>query len=166
MAAPPAQEKAIPVYTLRLFNLHTRERLNLIYRERDAYLPQALERLDDFLRDSRTGAVRHYDPRVFDLLRDLMRSLGRPGAEIDVICAYRTPWSNEYLRHHTDGVAKHSLHVEAKAIDIRVLGVKSSEVRDAAVALHRGGVGYYPVSDFVHVDVGRPRQWSLPPGRS
>ena len=80
--------------------------------------------------------------------------------EIDVICGYRTPWSNELLRHrsaHT-GVAAHSLHMEAEAIDIRLPGVPTAVLRDAALNLHRGGVGYYRASDFVHVDVGRVRR--------
>jgi len=76
-----------------------------------------------------------------------------------VICGYRTPWSNEFLRTHTVGVAGHSLHMEAEAIDIRLPGLKTSAFRDAALALHRGGVGYYAKSDFIHVDVGRVRRW-------
>jgi uncharacterized protein YcbK (DUF882 family) len=76
-----------------------------------------------------------------------------------VLCGYRTPWSNEFLRTHGYGVAQHSLHMQAMAIDIRVPGVPTARVRDAALALHRGGVGYYAASDFVHVDVGRVRRW-------
>ena len=123
------------------------------------YLPEAISKLDSFLRDHRTGEVRHYDPRLFDLLSDLTAALGKPGAEIDVICGYRSPWSNAYLRQHSSGVAEHSLHMQAMAIDIRIPGVKLSELRSAALMLHRGGVGYYPQSQFVHVDVGRPRWW-------
>ena len=164
-AATVTQARAVPACRLRLYNTHTHERLNVVYRRGDRYVPQALARLDYFLCDSRTGAIHHYDPRVFDLLEALTRFVGRPSAEIDVICGYRTPWSNEYLRRHSSGVAEHSLHMQAMAIDIRLPGIKSSEVRNAALTLHRGGVGYYPVSNFVHVDVGRPRQWSLPPGR-
>jgi uncharacterized protein YcbK (DUF882 family) len=148
-----------PEYRLRLFHTHTSERLNIVYRKGDQYLPEALERLDYFLRDHRTGDVRHYDPRVFDLLHDLTAQLGEPDAEVNVVCGYRTPWSNEFLRTHGHGVARHSLHMEAKAIDIRLPGVKTSTLRDAALALHRGGVGYYDSSEFVHVDVGRLRRW-------
>jgi uncharacterized protein YcbK (DUF882 family) len=79
--------------------------------------------------------------------------------EIDIVCGYRTPWSNNYLREHGHGVAEHSQHMEAKAIDIRIPGVSSAEVRDAALSLGRGGVGYYAQSNFVHVDVGRVRRW-------
>jgi uncharacterized protein YcbK (DUF882 family) len=146
-------------YHLRFFHTHTGERLDVVYRIGDRYIPEALDGLDRFLRDHRTGDIHHYDPRLFDLLNDLLASVGRAGAEINVICGYRTPWSNEFLRTHTLGVALHSLHLEAEAIDIRLPGLKTSAFRDAALALHRGGVGYYAKSDFIHVDVGRVRRW-------
>lgn len=156
LADSPEQE-----HRLRLFETHTNERIDVIYRKGDAYLSGALAQLDYFLRDHRTGAVRHFDPRLYDLLDSLAEAVGHPGAEIDVICGYRTLWSNNYLRSHTVGVAKNSLHIQAEAIDIRIPGVETSRLREAALALHRGGVGYYPHSDFVHVDVGRVRQWCL-----
>jgi len=152
---------AEPGYSLRFYHTHTGERLDVVYRRGDQYIPEALDELDHFLRDHRTGDVRHFDPRLFDLLYDLTTSLGDSGGEIDVICGYRTPGSNEFLRTrrpHT-GVARHSLHMQAEAIDIRIPGIPTSELRDAALRLHRGGVGYYRSSDFVHVDVGRVRQW-------
>jgi uncharacterized protein YcbK (DUF882 family) len=148
-------------YRLRFYHTHTGERLDVVYRRGDQYIPEALDELDHFLRDHRTGDVHHYDPRLFDLLNDLTASLGDSGGEIDVICGYRTPWSNEFLRTrspHT-GVAEHSLHMQAEAIDIRLPGIPTAELRDAALRLHRGGVGYYRGSDFVHVDVGRVRHW-------
>lgn len=148
-------------YRLRLFETHTNERIDVIYRRGGAYLSGALAQLDYFLRDHRTGDVRHFDPHLYDLLEELETAVGHPGAEIDVICGYRTPWSNNFLRTHTVGVAKNSLHLQAEAIDIRIPGVDTSRVRQAALALHRGGVGYYPHSDFVHVDIGRIRQWCL-----
>jgi uncharacterized protein YcbK (DUF882 family) len=148
-----------PEYRLRLFHTHTGERLDIVYRRGDSYVPEALARLNEYLRDHRTGAVLAYDPRVFDLLHEINARLGRPDGEIDIVCGYRSPWSNEFLRTHGHGVAVHSLHMEAKAIDIRMPGVGSSSLRDAALALHRGGVGYYAKSDFVHVDVGRVRRW-------
>jgi uncharacterized protein YcbK (DUF882 family) len=146
-------------YHLRFFHTHTGERLDVVYRIGDRYVPEALDLLDHFLRDHRTGDVHHYDPRLFDVLNDLTASVGRAGGEINVICGYRTPWSNQFLRTHTAGVALHSLHMEAEAIDIRLPGLKTSALRDAALALHRGGVGYYQQSDFIHVDVGRVRRW-------
>ena len=148
-------------YRLRFYHTHTGERLDVVYRRGDQYIPGALEKLDHYLRDHRTGDVHHFDPRLFDLLNDLTASLGDSGGEIDVVCGYRTPSSNEFLRArspHT-GVARHSLHMQAEAIDIRLRGIPTSELRDAALRLHRGGVGYYRSSDFVHVDVGRVRQW-------
>jgi len=148
-------------YRLRFYHTHTGERLNVVYRRGDQYIPEALDELDHFLRDHRTGDVRHFDPHLFDLLHDLTASLGDSGGEIDVICGYRTPWSNEFLRTrspHT-GVAQHSLHMQAEAIDIRLPGIPTSDLRDAALRLHRGGVGYYRSSDFVHVDVGPVRHW-------
>ena len=147
------------LYRLHFFHTHTGERLDIVYRYGNNYDPAALTQIDHYLRDHRTGDVHDYDPRVFDLLHDLMASLGRPNGEIDVVCGYRTPWSNAYLRTHGHHVAQHSLHMQAMAIDIRVPGVSTSELRDAALALHRGGVGYYPYDQFVHVDVGRVRRW-------
>jgi len=150
---------AEPAYRLRFFHTHTGERLDLVYRIGDQYIPEALNQLDHFLRDHRTGDIHHYDPRLFDLLHDLTASVSRAGSELQVICGYRTPWSNQFLRANTAGVALHSLHMEAEAIDIRLPGLKTSALRDAALALHRGGVGYYAKSDFIHVDVGRVRRW-------
>jgi uncharacterized protein YcbK (DUF882 family) len=144
-----------------MFHTHTGERINVVYRQGGAYIPDAIARLNEFLRDHRTGDVHSYDPRLFDLLSTLEQELGKPAAEIDVICGYRTPWSNGFLREHSAGVALHSLHMEAEAIDIRIPGVSTWVLRNAALALRLGGVGYYPLSDFVHVDVGRVRQWSL-----
>lgn len=146
-------------YRLRLFHTHTGQRIDIVYRHGDTYDPDALAQLNRYLRDHRTGDVHEYDPRVFDLLHDLSVKLGRPNSEIDIVCGYRTPWSNEYLRTHGHGVARHSLHMQAMAIDIRVPGVRASRLRDTALGLGRGGVGYYATSDFVHVDVGRVRRW-------
>jgi len=142
-----------------MFHTHTGERIDIVYRVGESYLEAALARLDHFLRDHRTGDVHHFDPRLFDLLSDLTASAGHPESEIQVICGYRTPWSNELLRTHTSGVAKNSLHMQAQAIDIRLSGVNTADFRNAALQLHRGGVGYYSRSDFIHVDLGRVRRW-------
>ena len=148
-----------PAYKLRLYHTHTDERIDIVYRKGNQYVPSALVRLDQFLRDHRTGDVIPLDPRLFDLLHDLAAALGRPETEIDIVCGYRTPWSNEFLRRTSSGVASHSLHMLGQAIDIRIPGVSTTELRDAALELGRGGVGYYPQSHFVHVDVGRVRRW-------
>jgi uncharacterized protein YcbK (DUF882 family) len=147
------------IYSLHLYHLHTGEHIDIVYRVGDHYIPTAIDQLNHFLRDHRTGDVKDYDVREFDLLHDLMARLGHPNGVIDIVCGYRTPWSNNYLREHGHGVALHSQHMEAKAIDIRIPGVPTAEVRDAALAMQRGGVGYYAQSDFVHVDVGRVRHW-------
>ncbi len=153
-ASPQAQDRL-----LLLYNTHTGERLDIVYRRGDQYIPSALAKLDYFLRDHRTGDIRHFDPRLYDILADLTVSVGHPGGEIDIVCGYRTPSTNESLRAHTSGVAKNSLHIQAEAIDLRVPGVNTLQLRKAALALRRGGVGYYPHSDFIHVDTGRVRQW-------
>lgn len=146
-------------HELRLYETHTHEHIDIVYRRGESYVPTAINDLDHFLRDHRTGTVHDYDPRVFDLLSDLEVAVGHPNAEIDVICGYRTPWSNNFLRSRSSAVAKHSLHMQAMAIDIRIPGVSTLQLRNAALKLHRGGVGYYPGEQFVHVDVGRVRQW-------
>ncbi len=146
-------------YHLRFYHLHTGERLDVVYRNAGGYDPAALTRVDRVLRDWRRDDVHPYDPRVLDLLHDLLASLGRPDAEIDVICGYRAPATNESLRQGGHDVARHSMHMQAMAIDIRVPGVPTAELRDAALRLNRGGVGYYAANDFVHVDVGRVRRW-------
>ena len=158
-ASPAAATTSGQEYRLSFFHTHTGERLDIVYRRGDTYIPEAVSTLEHYLRDHRTGDVHPINPRLFDLLSDLTSAVGRPGTEIDVVCGYRTPWSNEYLRSHSSGVARNSLHMQALAIDIRMPGVKTSELRAAALALHRGGVGYYPGSNFVHVDLGRIRRW-------
>jgi uncharacterized protein YcbK (DUF882 family) len=160
-AVPPAAAPvpAGPEHRLVLYNTHTAERLEIVYRRGERYLPDALAKLDYFLRDHRTGDVRHFDPHLYDILSDLTAAVGHPGGEIDIICGYRTPGTNESLRARTSGVAKNSLHIQAEAIDLRMPSINTLALRKAALALHRGGVGYYPHSDFIHVDVGRVRQW-------
>lgn len=160
---PSAQPEALVQqgagHRLVLYNTHTAERIDIIYRRGDRYVPEALAKLDYFLRDHVTGDVRHFDPRLYDILSDLTAAVGHPGGEIEIVCGYRTPSTNESLRAHTTGVAKNSLHIQAEAIDLRMPGINTLKLRQAALALHSGGVGYYPHSDFIHVDTGRVRQW-------
>lgn len=168
----PAADTELPStgqrYELKLYHLHTGESLDVVYRIGDTYIPSALEQLNHFLRDHRTQDVSSYDPSEFDLLHNLLTRLKRPNAIINIVCGYRTPQSNEFLRTRggtedpsETGVAEHSQHMLAKAIDIRVPGVSTRRLDQAALSLHAGGVGYYPVSQFVHVDVGPVRQWSF-----
>jgi uncharacterized protein YcbK (DUF882 family) len=164
-----AQAQAIPAsqvdfeknqdHRLMLYNTHTAERIDIVYRRGEEYIPGALAKLDYFLRDHQTNEVRHFDPHLYDILSDLTASVGHPNGEIDIVCGYRTPSTNESLRAHTTGVAKNSLHIQAEAIDLRMPGIDTLKLRKAALALRRGGVGYYPHSDFIHVDTGRVRQW-------
>jgi len=160
---PPATGSAAPrplrEYRLRLYHTHTRESLDVVFRRGDSYVPEALAQLNYHLRDHRTGEVDEFDARLFDLLADLADTVGRPGGIIEVICGYRSPGTNALLRQHSSGIAEQSLHMQGMAIDIRMRGIKTSLLRDAALALQRGGVGYYPGSDFIHVDVGRVRSW-------
>lgn len=152
-------QAAVPESRLRLFHTHTGEHIDIVFRRGGTYVASALGSLNHFLRDHRTGDVHQYDPRVFDLLADLEKSVGKAGAELQIICGYRTPVSNQFLRNTTTGVAKNSLHMQAEAIDIRLPGIPLATMRDAALALQRGGVGYYAASNFIHVDVGRVRRW-------
>jgi uncharacterized protein YcbK (DUF882 family) len=146
-----------------MHHLHTGEDIDVVYRIGDTYVPEALDQLNHFLRDHRTDDVSSYDPKEFDVLHAIMTRLGRPNGVIDIVCGYRTPWSNNFLRTRSadTGVAEHSQHMLAKAIDIRVPGVSTRTLRNAALALHAGGVGFYPASQFVHVDVGPVRTWSF-----
>lgn len=163
----PVDEAEVPEvgakYELRMHHLHSGETIDVVYRIGNTYLPAAMEKLDYFLRDSRTQDEKAYDPREFDVLHNLMARLGRPHGMIDIVCGYRTPWSNNFLRTRgrNTGVAKDSQHVQAKAIDIRVPGVRTRTLRDVALSLDEGGVGYYPRSQFVHVDVGPVRRWTF-----
>jgi uncharacterized protein YcbK (DUF882 family) len=159
--APSKKKPSESIYELRLFETHRDKTIDVVYREGDAYIPSALNKLDYFLRDHLNGDTFDMDPRVFDLLHALTVKVGKPDAVINIICGYRSPSTNAYLRSHSNGVAKHSLHMKGEAIDIRIPGVPLWKLRQAALALHDGGVGYYPHSDFVHVDVGRVRQWTL-----
>ena len=160
---PSATSAAPEQYHLRMHHLHTGEDIDIVYRVGNSYVPEALDQLNHFLRDHRTEDVSSYDPKEFDLLHALMTRLGRPNGVIDIICGYRTPESNNFLRTRSadTGVAEHSQHMLAKAIDIRVPGVSTVTLRNAALALHAGGVGFYPISQFVHVDVGPVRTWSF-----
>jgi uncharacterized protein YcbK (DUF882 family) len=163
----PTDEAGMPVdgtkYELRLHHLHSGETLDVVYRIGNTYIPAAIDKLDYFLRDSRTQDEKAYDPSEFDLLHNLMTRLGRPQGIIDIVCGYRTPWSNNFLRTRSSntGVAKNSQHIQGKAIDIRVPGVRTLNLRNAALSLEAGGVGYYPRSQFVHVDVGPVRRWTF-----
>lgn len=140
-------------------HLHTGETLDVAYWENGAYVPEALGAVNHVLRDWRTDTVHEIDPRLLDLLTALQGRLEK-NERFQVICGYRSPATNAMLHERSSEVATHSLHLVGQAIDIRLQGVELTSLRDAAMGLQLGGVGYYSVSDFVHVDVGRVRHWS------
>jgi uncharacterized protein YcbK (DUF882 family) len=146
--------------TLAFDNIHTGERLTVAYWVEGRYLPDALQSINHLLRDFRTGAVHAIDPLLMDRLAD-MRARLDTAQPFEVISGYRSPATNASLRAERDhsGVASKSLHMEGMAIDIRVPGHPLATLRDVALEQRAGGVGYYPESNFVHVDVGRVRTW-------
>jgi len=140
-------------------NLHTDERFSACYWEHGAYIPLALERIDAILRDHRTGEIRQMDPRLIDLVSALTVRLGSR-SPVQVISGYRSAATNELLHAEDPGhVAEHSLHITGEAVDLCFEDRSLRRVRDAALSLRGGGVGYYPTSGFVHLDVGRLRRW-------
>jgi len=147
-----------PARAIALTNLHTGESLKATYWEGGAYVPDALDALNHVLRDHRTGEVHTMAPQLFDLVTALRARL-ETDTVVQVISGYRSPLTNAALHAHSEGVASHSLHMQGEAIDLRIAGVELDHIRDAALSLQRGGVGYYPASQFVHVDVGRVRRW-------
>lgn len=144
--------------SLAFHNLHTGEKLNVTYWEQGSYLPDALAEVDHVLRDHRANESHPIDPDLLDTLDALQQRLDTQ-ATFEVISGYRSPETNRRLRAQGRNVALYSLHMEGEAIDIRVPGQDLTQVRDAAISLRKGGVGYYPRSQFVHVDVGNVRSW-------
>lgn len=148
------------VRSLAFDNIHTGEKLRVDYWIDGAYQPEALDQVNHVLRDFRTGDSHPMAPGLLDLLVQLRRQLDT-AEPLSVISGYRSPVTNAMLRGENlhSGVASKSLHMQGLAIDIRVPGRSLANVHDAALALRGGGVGYYPASDFVHMDVGRVRRW-------
>ena len=145
--------------SVALHNLHTGESLDAIYWDDGRYVPDALQAVNKVLRDFRTGDEHFMDPRLLDLLNTVH---GRVEAKspFQVISGYRSPKTNAVLHERSHGVASGSLHMQGMAIDVRVEGVQLGHLHKAALDLGRGGVGLYPTSNFVHMDVGRVRRWS------
>ena len=157
-AASPKSDVPLAERTIELVHTHTGEALAVVYKRDGEFVTESLRRLDEFLRDHRTGEVRSIDPDLFDILWEIRAEVG--GDEpFHLVSAYRTAETNETLRKAGRNVARNSQHVQGKAIDFRLPGVGTARLRDAALALGRGGVGYYEGSDFVHVDTGRVRRW-------
>jgi uncharacterized protein YcbK (DUF882 family) len=159
-AIPKARTGALakPARFLAFNNLHTGEATKLVYWEKGRYIKGALSEINHVLRDHRTGDVARIDPALLDQLFVLHNKL-ESRTPFQVISGYRSPKSNAMLREHSKGVARHSMHTEGRAIDIRLQDARLINVRNAALAMNAGGVGYYPESQFVHVDTGRVRHW-------
>ena len=149
---------AAEVHALSLYHLHTSESLRVAYRERGELIPGALEEINYFLRDFRTEQLHSIDVALLDEICRLHSVFDGRG-HFEVISGYRSPQTNEALRHASGGVAKNSFHLSGRAIDLRLTSAKTDELRDAAIALRSGGVGYYAESNFVHVDTGAFRTW-------
>jgi uncharacterized protein YcbK (DUF882 family) len=160
LAASPVLAAVTPSAkrTLAFYHTHTGERAEITYWRDGEYLAENLQALNHLLRDHRTGEQTEMDRGLLDTLYALQLSLGEPG-EFEIISAYRSPKTNAMLRSKSDGVAKRSLHMQGKAIDIRVCSCDLLRLRKTAVSLKAGGVGYYPKSNFIHVDTGRVRYW-------
>lgn len=157
--SPVAQAVVLPSTRLLSFeNLHTGERLQTTYWADGRYDQAACQRVDWVLRDHRAAVAAPISTELLDLLNALRLRLGTDAA-FQVISGYRSPVTNAHLSSASSGVASNSLHMKGMAIDIRVPGCKLTALRETAVALKAGGVGYYPKSNFVHVDVGRVRYW-------
>ncbi|HYD99871.1 MAG TPA: DUF882 domain-containing protein [Alphaproteobacteria bacterium] len=157
-ALPELAEAAPQSRFITLRSLHTGEKLRAEYFTRGKYNKDALRALSRLMRDHRNGQVHAIDPKLFDVLYQLQRKLGSQ-AEYHVISGYRSPETNAMLARTGDGVATNSFHLRGMAIDIRMPKVDLRKLHRAALTLRRGGVGYYPESNFIHLDVGPVRRW-------
>lgn len=144
---------------LALHNTHTGDRLKLTYFEQGRYIKDALHEINHLFRDYHDGSIHPIDTALLDQLYDLKHVL-EVRKPFHIVSAYRSPATNADLRRHSDGVAKNSLHMQGRAIDIRIEGVDTRRIRNAALAMQRGGVGYYGKSNFVHLDTGSVRNWA------
>ena len=153
-----ARSQAAAARRIALSSLHTGEHLEIEYFRDGNYVPEALAAIDVLLRDFRTGDRHAIDPKLMDYLVDVALRLGLDPL-FSVISGYRSPQTNARLRERSTGVAQHSLHLEGRAIDVRLAGVDCAGLAAQALGLKRGGVGYYRASDFVHLDTGAFRTW-------
>ena len=143
---------------LSFYHTHTGKTLSVVYYRNGDYVPSALKRIDDYLKDFRNGELHAIDPALLDVLFAI-KTQTQSRAPFEVISAYRSPQTNGMLRTKSTGVAEQSLHLRGQAIDVRLRDVKLERLREVALGLKRGGVGFYPGSQFVHVDTGRVRRW-------
>lgn len=157
--APPLIKAAVDPRWVHLHNIHTGEKLEAVYWENGAYVPDAVHALNKVLRDYRNDEVHPMNPGLYDILDQIAKKTETKNP-FQVISGYRSPETNKLLSERSGEVAKRSLHMDGKAMDIYLEDVALEHVRAAALDLGRGGVGYYPSSKFVHVDVGPVRKWS------
>jgi len=139
-------------------NLHTGEHLDIEYFRHGEYLNEALQQIEKVLRDFRNGETHSMDPKLMDYLVEVAAKVGAKPA-FSVISGYRSPETNEKLHDRSSGVSQHSLHMQGRAIDVRIAGVDCATLAASALELKRGGVGYYRASNFVHLDTGAFRTW-------
>ncbi|WP_198265408.1 YcbK family protein [sulfur-oxidizing endosymbiont of Gigantopelta aegis] len=144
--------------SLSFYHTHTSKRLDIVYHDGSNHLPLALQQVNLFLGDFRTGEVHDIDPRLLDLLYLLQQKSGIEN-HFEVISGYRSPKTNAQLRNKSKGVAKRSLHMQGKAIDVRLAGARTKNLQELAINMKLGGVGYYSRSNFIHLDTGRVRFW-------
>jgi uncharacterized protein YcbK (DUF882 family) len=156
-AAARVRGRAVP-WRFAAYNPHTRETLNVIYRVDNTYSPTAMRWISVFMRDWRLNRARHVDPRLIDLIAYIHAASGTT-EPILLLSGYRTPETNASLRARGTETATNSLHLEGMAADLRIQGVSTRWIRDAGLYLRQGGVGYYPGSDFTHIDTGPVRRW-------
>lgn len=154
----PTAVAATPMRELALAHTLWHDELLVQYRAGDAYEPRALAQVNHFLRDPLTNEVCDIDPALLDFLHDVY-VLTESRGTFEVISGYRSPATNEMMRRRNNAVARRSQHMLGKAIDVRLTDVNTATLRDAANSLRRGGVGFYPDTDFVHLDTGRVRRW-------
>ena len=158
MAGAPALAGVSASRCVKFLHTHTGESLRAVYFRDGCYQAECLAQVNQLLRDFRTGDVHRIDPGVLDILFDL-QTLADRDEPFQVISGYRSPATNAMLHSRSEGVATHSMHLEGRAIDVRLGGFATRELAAHARALGRGGVGFYARSDFVHVDTGRVRYW-------
>ena len=151
--AAPARDRELSFY-----NTHTGEKLSATFWSGGKYLSEGVEEISWLLRDHRADAAHTVDTKLLDFLYQLQAKVERPG-EFQVISGYRSPETNEMLNKKSSKVAKRSYHMLGKAIDVRMPGFDTRQLRKAAISLKGGGVGYYASSDFIHLDVGPVRKW-------
>jgi uncharacterized protein YcbK (DUF882 family) len=158
LMARPSLASAYSQRSLSFVHTHTGDSLTAVYFKNGVYDQVGLARVASLFRDHRSGDVHAVDPLLLDTLFEL-QVLNEHDKPYQIISAYRSPLTNARLRHQTEGVATKSLHMQGKAIDIRVAGVQTKKLRDLALRMSRGGVGYYASSNFLHLDTGRVRSW-------